>query len=263
MTRAAIAGIGGRMGRNVAALIQQDSSLTLAGGIIRPGSPVTLDTVRDAINEPGWPGTITTEPEEILPHVDVLVDFTNPEGAMQYARACQRTGTALVSGTTGLNEDQFAELRRIAEQVPVFYAENMSVGISAILAMLPDLVRILDGYDVEIVESHHAAKSDAPSGTALRLAEAVREATRNSEPRELSFGREGFGARRPGEIGIHAVRAGGNPGEHSLVFASDDEQLEIKHRSFNRLVYARGALRAVRLVSGKTSGFFTPADLMG
>jgi 4-hydroxy-tetrahydrodipicolinate reductase len=204
---------------------------------------------------------IAADPGELLGEVDALVDFTKPEAAVAGARACAAAGVALVSGTTGLSAGQLDELRSAAERVPVFYARNMSLGVSALLAALPRLVRALAGYDVEIVETHHRHKTDAPSGTALALAEAIAAALEVDLADRATYGRQGIAPRQLGEIGIHAIRSGGNPGEHVVVIADEGEEVRIAHRAFGRRAYARGALRAARFVAGRAPGFYTPADL--
>lgn len=262
MTRVAIAGIAGRMGRSVAPLVHADAELTLVGGVVRPGSDVGRAAVRTLIGDDSWDGRVVDDPTEILSEVDVLVDFTEPAGTMRQARACREAGRALVSGTTGLDAQQLDDLRDLARDIPVLHAPNLSIGVATLLSVLPEMVSALSGYDIEIVETHHRGKADAPSGTALAITETLKQSVRNRSDSPLIYGRYGVGQRREGEIGLHAVRAGGNPGEHMVVLASDDEQLTIGHRSFNRNAYALGAVRAVRFVAGAPAGFYSMTDLV-
>jgi 4-hydroxy-tetrahydrodipicolinate reductase len=162
-----------------------------------------------------------------------------------------------------LSPEQLARLDAAAARVPVFHARNMSAGIDAILRALPALLAALPGYDVEIIETHHRHKRDAPSGTALAIAEAVARAIGSHLPDAATFGREGMASRRPGEIGVHAVRGGGNPGEHAVIVAGDGEEIRLSHRSFGRRAYADGALRAARFVAGRPPGRYGMADLTG
>lgn len=259
MIRVAVAGIRGRVGQNVARVLHDAPDIDLAGGIIRPGSAPEPARSALAAVAPGWSGEIADHPAQILPDVDVLVDFTNPQATLPLAEACLEHGVALVSGTTGLEDDQLNRLEALASRIPVFYAANMSLGVSAILELLPSLAQALAEYDVEIIESHHRHKADAPSGTAYSLAHAIDP----NGTAVLMHGRQGTTPRSDGEIGIHAVRAGGNHGEHSVILASEDEQVTISHRSFTRLAYARGALRAVRFIAGQPAGMYTTADLIG
>jgi 4-hydroxy-tetrahydrodipicolinate reductase len=168
----------------------------------------------------------------------------------------------LVSGTTGLTGEQMAELELSAAHIPVFHARNMSVGVSAVTAVLPALVQALDGYDIEIVEAHHRHKVDAPSGTALVLAEAIAAALARPLVELASYGRQGHAPRAADEIGIHAVRAGGNAGEHTIIFADDGEEIRLSHRAFSRRTFALGALRAARFIVGQPPGRYGMADVL-
>jgi 4-hydroxy-tetrahydrodipicolinate reductase len=179
-----------------------------------------------------------------------------------HARACAGAGRAFVSGTTGLGPDQMAELEACARQVPVFHARNLSLGLATLLGVLPAIARSLADYDVEIVETHHRHKVDAPSGTALALAEAVAGATGAVLPDGAVFGRHGHAPRRAGELGLHAVRAGGNPGEHVVILADEGEEVRIVHRAFNRRPYAQGALRAAAFVAARPPGLYGMAELL-
>jgi 4-hydroxy-tetrahydrodipicolinate reductase len=251
--RLGIAGIGGRMGREIARLALRNRAFDLVGGIGRTDRQGQID---------GREVSIVADPSALLSRIDVLIDFTSPEGAAAHAAACAANGVALVTGTTGLDAAQDAGLRAAAARIPVFHAANMSPGVNAMLALLPGLVRALPGYDVEIVETHHRHKADAPSGTALALARAIAAEGGPLEAR-ASYGRRGLRPRAAGEIGIHAVRGGGNPGEHTVVIAGDGEELRIAHRAFSRASYAQGALRAARLIAGQPPGWYEPATLPG
>jgi 4-hydroxy-tetrahydrodipicolinate reductase len=169
----------------------------------------------------------------------------------------------MVCGTTGLDAAQMAALHAAAVHVAIFHAANMSPGVNAVLAVLPALVRALQGYDIEIVEAHHRYKADAPSGTALALARAVAEASGGDVEGRARYGRQGASRREAGEIGIHAIRAGGNPGEHTMILAGEGEELRLSHRAFSRASYAEGALRAARLIVDQSPGWYDPATLPG
>jgi 4-hydroxy-tetrahydrodipicolinate reductase len=253
-TRIGIAGLRGRMGREIATLAASDSDVMLVGGVGRSSSGASTDV--DGIR-------VVSDPAELLPDLDVLVDFTSPQGAAAQATACASGGIPLVSGTTGLDAGQMAALRAASERVAVFHATNMSPGVNATLAILPALVRALSGYDVEIVETHHRHKVDAPSGTALTFARAIAGATGEDLDGRVRHGREGASRRTSGEIGIHAIRAGGNPGEHTIILGSDGEEIRLSHRAFNRAAYAQGALRAAKLVANLPPGWYEPATLPG
>ena len=250
--RIGIAGIWGRMGREIAALASTDPRVTLIGGLSRRAR--TAETEPDGVR-------LFTDVAALLPQIDVLIDFSSPVATVEHATACASTGVPLVCGTTGLDAAQMAALRAAAERVAVFHAANMSPAMNAALAILPVLVRALQGYDVEIVEAHHRHKADAPSGTALALARAVADASGGDLEGRVRHGREGARRRDPDEIGIHAIRSGGNPGEHEVILASEGEELRLSHRAFSRVSYAEGALRAARLIVGQPSGWYEPATL--
>lgn len=255
--RIGIGGIGGRMGREIAAAALADPAFALVGGVARPGR---APTIREAV---GADVRIVDIVAALLPEIDVLMDFTSPEATVAHARACAEAGRPFVSGVTGLSRDQLAALGEAAKTIPLFYARNMSLGINAVLAILPMLVRALDGYDVEVVETHHRHKADAPSGTALALAEAIAGALGAELGHRAVYGRQGVAPRRRGEFGIHAVRAGGNAGEHTILLADEGEEVRIVHRALSRRTFALGALRAATFVVSQSPGLYTMADLVG
>jgi 4-hydroxy-tetrahydrodipicolinate reductase len=138
----------------------------------------------------------------------------------------------------------------------------MSLGVATLLQVLPELVRLLDGYDIEIVEAHHRHKADAPSGTALALAEAIASAGSRPLPERATFGRHGIAPRQPHEIGIHSVRGGGNAGEHTIYLSDEGEEIQIVHRAFSRRTFAHGALRAAKFLNNSSPGFYTMTNLL-
>jgi 4-hydroxy-tetrahydrodipicolinate reductase len=256
MIRIGIAGIGGRMSREILAVAQADPGIHVGGGTER------ADLVETRAAELGSTVAVHADVADLLPTIDVLIDFTEPDYTLELARACARQGTSLVSGTTGLWEEQLAELRDLSTRTSIFYARNMSVGINALLAALPGLVQALDGYDIEIVEEHHRHKADAPSGTALAIAEAISAAVQRPLEHHAVYGRHGVSPRKPGDIGIHAVRAGGNAGEHTVIVANEGEEIRVSHRAYSRRTFALGALRASRFLADQPPGFFTMPDLL-
>ncbi|MER3437156.1 MAG: 4-hydroxy-tetrahydrodipicolinate reductase [Chloroflexota bacterium] len=256
MTRIAIAGIGGRMGREVAAAARANDLVQLVGGIARPER--VADLQREMVPEV----RITGRVEDLLPDIDVLIDFTSPEATTAHALACAEAGRAMVSGVTGLSAGQLAELQRAAQTIPLFYARNMSLGVNSLIAIMPMLARALAGYDIEIVEQHHRHKADAPSGTALAIAEAIGAALGRDLATHASFGRRGLALRQPGEIGIHAVRGGGNAGEHTVILADEGEEIRIVHRAYSRRTFALGALRAAVWLAHQPPGFYGMTDLL-
>jgi len=248
VTRLVVAGVGGRMGREIVGAAASDPEVRVVGGTVRPGSsPANLPVSR-----------VATDPAELLPEADVLVDFTTPEATLANARAAAGVGKGLVIGTTGLPAATLDELRSLAAGIPVLYSRNTSVGVNALLQVLPGLYRALAGYDVEIWEHHHKGKRDAPSGTALALAEAM---VADLKERAV-YGRQGIQPRQPGEVGIHAIRAGGNAGEHTVLFADEGEQIQVIHRAYGRRTFALGALRAAKWVAGRPPGIYGMQDVL-
>jgi 4-hydroxy-tetrahydrodipicolinate reductase len=252
--RIGIAGIRGRMGREIADHVVNDERMTLIGGLSRQAR--VAESGPDRVR-------LFADPTELLPQIDVLIDFSSPTGTVDHATACASAGVPLVCGTTGLDAAQMAALRAAAERVAIFHAANMSPGVNAVLAVLPALVRALQDYDVEIVEAHHRHKADAPSGTALALARVVAAASGEDVEDRTRYGRHGSSRRNADEIGVHAVRAGGNPGEHTVILANEGEELRLSHRAFSRASYAEGALRAARLIVDQPPGWYDPATLPG
>lgn len=234
--RLGLVGIGGRMGREIAALAGADPSVLIAGGIGRD----------DAAH-------LTRLAETC----DVLVDFSTPESTVAAVEVAAAAGRPIVVGTTGLDTGQMAALRAASERVPVWYARNMSTGVSLLQRLLPEVARALGGYDIEVIEAHHRHKADAPSGTALMLAEAILAGLDDGE-HPVVHGRTGHAPRQPGEMGFHAIRGGGNAGEHILLFACDEEEIRISHRAYSRRAFAAGAIRAARAIHGQPPGWYGP-----
>jgi 4-hydroxy-tetrahydrodipicolinate reductase len=254
-THIAIAGILGRMGREVLEASQANDDAHVVAGIVRPGTLPRLNGHRPDVS-------LVEQVDAIMPAIDVLVDFTTADASVAHVRACAEAGRPYVTGVTGHTPVQMEELRAAAGRIPVFHARNMSVGLNALLGLLPALVRVPDGYDVEIVEMHHRHKTDAPSGTALALAEAIASARETTLADHAIHGRHGAAPRTPGEVGIHAVRGGGNAGEHVVIFADEGEEIRMRHRAYSRRTFALGALRAATFVTCQPAGFYTMAELM-
>jgi 4-hydroxy-tetrahydrodipicolinate reductase len=192
---------------------------------------------------------------------DVVVDFSMPAGTLALAPIAVSAGCAIVTGTTGLGDDVRAALDAAASRVPVLWEPNMSVGVHLLTRLVRDAVASLPGWDVEVVETHHRAKADAPSGTALRLVEAARQA--RTAATHLVHGRQGTpGARTAEEIGLHAVRGGDIIGDHEVHLLGPGERLELTHRATSRDVFAHGALRAARWIAGRPAGRYSLGDVL-
>lgn len=266
MTRVVVSGAAGRMGRRIIELVLHDSALLLVGAIEAP-SHASLGQRASALS-----GDAPTDPDVMvtagLPDgvaADVAIDFSAPEQSVRLADAAARAGCGLVVGTTGFTPEQREAVMRASAKVPVLTAPNFALGMNVVFRIAAEAARLLsEGYDIEVVESHHRFKKDAPSGTALRLAESVAKATGRRLEEDAVHGRRGLtGERRPGEIGIHALRRGDIVGEHTVTFTSLGETVELTHRAHSRDAFARGAVHAAKWLAGKPAGTYTFEQVLG
>jgi 4-hydroxy-tetrahydrodipicolinate reductase len=257
--RVGIHGATGRMGARLIHLIQADPALTLASAIGRPGRAGIGSDVGPLVGLA--PLGVTLEASLSGP-VDVLIDFSNPGASLAIAIICAERGIPLVVGTTGFEPDQKAELAKFADRIALLISPNTSRAVNLLMRLVGEAARALgDSADIEVVERHHRLKKDAPSGTALRLAEIAAKAIGSDR---MTHGRHGLIGERPrGEIGVHALRTGDNPGEHTVVFGLMGECLELSHRALNRDGFARGALDCGKYLADKPPGLYTMQDMLG
>jgi 4-hydroxy-tetrahydrodipicolinate reductase len=243
------------MGRELCRAALETEGVELAGGTVEPGSP-DLGADLGELCGAGRAGVAATEapPDD----TGVLVEFTTPEATVGHLAH----GLPHVIGTTGLSEEQLAQVEEASKSVPVVLAPNMSVGVNLLRGIVRDLAAKLTGYDIEVVEAHHRNKKDAPSGTALFLARAAAEGRDESLEDVAVYGREGLSPRETGEIGIHALRGGAVVGEHRLVFYSEGEEVEVVHRALSRRTFADGALRAAKFAADAEPGLYGMADVL-
>lgn len=256
--RVMVNGSCGRMGEAVIRLIAGADDLHLTAALERAGHPSIGRDVGEAIGI----GPLGVEVGSDLGQGDVLVDFSTPESTATRVGACAEVGVAFVTGTTALDDSQMDAIRRAADRIPCLQSSNMSLGIALATRLVADLATSLkDEFDVEIVETHHRHKKDAPSGTALRLAKAIARAWGESEPR-IVHGRSGAGGERGrGEIGIHALRMGEETGDHRVIFSGPGERIQVGHTAHTRQAFASGALRAIRFVHGRSPGLYDISDV--
>lgn len=194
---------------------------------------------------------------------DALVDFTVPEASVECVAACAETGTPAVIGTTGFDEDGLSTIRRASERIPILKATNFARGIQTLLALVRETTHSLAGYDVELTETHHNGKRDAPSGTAKTLLEVIEDSTDTGEGEtDRVHGREGIQPRNEGEVGVHVRRAGDVRGEHEILFAGNDEVLTLTHRAESRRVFAAGALDAAEWLTGREAGRYDFSEVL-
>lgn len=249
--RVAVTGAAGRMGREVLAAAADREDVEVALAVNRtPTEAVEGYEVESAADLPSLLA-------ERAP--DALVDFTGPDSSVDYVNACAESGVAAVVGTTGYGDEQVESLRAAAEAVPVLWATNFSRGVAALRRAVREAVVALPGYDVELTETHHNGKRDAPSGTAKTLLDDIDEVRGGSE---RTHGRVGEQPREPGEIGVHARRAGDVSGEHEVLVAGSDELLSLTHRAGSRGVFAAGALDAATWLADRGAGWYDFADVI-
>lgn len=256
-----IHGATGRMGARLIHLIAADPTLRLVAAIDRPDHPGIGSDIGPIVGL-GPQGVTLSSGLPGSAEVAAVIDFSAPLATLALADACRARGVALVVGTTGFEPDQVARLERAADRIPLLISPNLSRAVNLLIKLVGEAARALGpSADVEIVERHHRLKKDAPSGTALRLAEVV---ARETGAARYAHGREGLVGERPtGEIGLHALRTGDNPGEHTVVFGLMGECLELSHRALNRDGFARGALDAAKFLAGKPPRLYRMADILG
>jgi 4-hydroxy-tetrahydrodipicolinate reductase len=263
--RIAILGADGRMGRAlVRAVVAASPEAELTAATERAGSPVLgQDAGVVATGQPLGVAIKTGVPETGA--ADVWIDFTIPAATVAYCEAAVAAGASLVIGTTGLSAEERAAIERAAKKVPVVFAANYSVGVNVMLKLVADAAQTLGpSYDLEIIETHHRAKRDAPSGTALRLAEALAEATGRDLARDARYERHGdVGPRPSSQIGLQTLRGGDVVGDHTVHFMGTGDRLEITHRASSRDTFATGAVRAALWLAGRPAGLYDMRSVLG
>jgi 4-hydroxy-tetrahydrodipicolinate reductase len=258
-----VIGAGGRMGQRILALAVESGQFDIVAAVERPGHP---DMGKDAGLAAGAkPIKVMLTHAYPATAAEVAIDFSQPEAVEKTIAYCLENGVALVCGTTGLNDRQRAQMKAAAGKIPVLYATNMSVGMNVLFALVGKVASSLgDDYDIEIIEQHHRFKKDAPSGSALTLAENICKSMGFDFPEALVDGRSGKDAlRQKGTIGMHAVRAGDITGVHSVIFGTPGETITLNHTANSRDTFARGALRAATWLVGKKPGSYSMADVLG
>ena len=243
-----INGYNGTMGQVLTKCVADDKELELVAGI----SPKHHDV--DGFNT-------YSSFADVKEDSDVVIDFSNPlalDGILEY---CLKTKTPVVLATTGYNDEEMEKIYEAAKQIPVFLSFNMSLGVNILLKLVKEAAKNLANFDIEIIEKHHNKKVDSPSGTAVMIANAVKEIREQSE---FIYGRHGrTGKRQQNEVGIHAVRGGTIVGEHSAIFAGNDEILEINHSARSKNVFAEGAIAAAKYLVNQKPGFYNMDDMLG
>jgi 4-hydroxy-tetrahydrodipicolinate reductase len=267
MVKAVVAGAGGRMGARIISVLSASEGIQLSAALERKGHPLVG---RDANSLAGIPSsgtsaTITDDLAAALKAGDVLIDFTIPEATLAHIKACAELGKAIVIGTTGFSREQLAEVDACARKIPCMLSPNMSIGVNLCFKILAEIAGTIgNDYDMEIVEAHHRLKKDAPSGTALKMAQVISQAVNRNLDEVGVYARKGMiGERTKKEIGIQTLRGGDIVGDHTVLFAGIGERIELTHRATSRDTFAAGAVRAAKWLVGKKPGLYDMQDVLG
>ncbi|HEY4405903.1 MAG TPA: 4-hydroxy-tetrahydrodipicolinate reductase [Xanthobacteraceae bacterium] len=261
--RLIVAGAGGHMGRTLVQAIAASSGVVLAGAVERAGAAaVGQDSGQlSGLGKNGIP--VLTQLEPLLAGADGLIDFTIPPATVAFAELIAGKGLVHVIGTTGLTAADEAVIQKAGKRATVVKSGNMSVGVNLMAALVKRVAKTLDqDFDIEIVEMHHNRKIDAPSGTALMLGRAAAQG-RGIDLAQQQGVTSRNGARRPGDIGFSSLRGGTVVGDHSVIFAGTAERLELTHKAEDRMIFARGALKAALWARGRPAGVYSMADVLG
>lgn len=249
MTRIIMNGCNGKMGRVITRLVEEDAECQIVAGF----------DINDSF-ENTYP--VFSDPEEFMGEADVVIDFSHPSCLDALLSYCKRRNLPVIIATTGLSAEQKEKMQEVSNEIPVFFSANMSLGINLLISLAKKATKLLEGnFDIEIVERHHNQKIDAPSGTALAIADAIDETL--SYPAEYVYDRHSVRRKRkPTEIGIHAVRGGTIVGDHEVIFAGNDEVIELKHSAYSKEVFAVGAIKAAKYMKAKGAGMYDMNDLI-
>ncbi len=262
--RVAITGASGRMGRNLIDAVNQTAGLTVTAAIEHPESSLIGSDAGELAGIGALGVCVVDSVESVVEAFDVLIDFTVPDATVRNLEVCVAHNKKIVIGTTGFDSQGLAAIDQAAKSIAVLFAANYSVGVNLCLKLLKQAAEVLnDDYDIEIIEGHHRHKIDAPSGTALRMGEVVAEALGRNLKECAVYGREGItGARDPDTIGFATVRAGDIVGDHTVLFATEGERVEITHKASSRMTFAKGAARACDWLMHQEKGLFDMQDVL-
>jgi 4-hydroxy-tetrahydrodipicolinate reductase len=253
------------MGRSIVNFIHENPRLELSGALEMSGHPMVGSDAGEVAGLGKLGVKITDNPKRAFRNSDVIIDFSNHEATIGYLEEAASPDNAFVIGTTGFSHHQRDRIKELSEQTRVVMAPNMSVGVNLLLKLVQDTAFLLGGdYDIEIVESHHRHKKDAPSGTALRIAEVAAYALGRNLEKVAVYERKGIvGERKPEEIGIQCIRGGDIVGDHTVIFAGPGERIELTHRAHSRDTFAAGAIKAALWVVEKPNGLYDMQDVLG
>jgi 4-hydroxy-tetrahydrodipicolinate reductase len=265
MVKAIVAGAAGRMGGRIIHTIQQTEGISLGAAFERPDHPAVGRDVGEVVGLPLLGVKVAAGLAPALAAGDVVVDFTHHDATIGHLHQAAAARKPMVIGTTGFTAAEVETIRALARDIPCVQAPNMSMGVNLMFKVVEDMARVLgDAFDVEIIEAHHHHKKDAPSGTAMKLAQNVAGALQRNLDQVAVYERRGLiGERKPESIGIQTIRAGDIVGEHTVIFAGIGERLEVIHRAHSRDNFARGAVRAALWVVGQPPALYDMQDVLG
>ncbi|MCC6501792.1 MAG: 4-hydroxy-tetrahydrodipicolinate reductase [Deltaproteobacteria bacterium] len=265
MIRLAVSGAAGRMGKAIITSIESNPATELAGALEREDSPFTGKDSGELAGLGKNGIRITDSVEKALKNCDAVIDFSAPEASMKLIETAVASGKAIVVGTTGFSHHQRDEIKEIAQKGRVVMAPNMSIGVNILLKLVHEAARAIGNeYDMEIIEAHHRLKKDAPSGTAIRIAEVAAAAVNRELEKVAVYERKGIiGERRPEEIGIQTIRAGDIVGDHTIIFAGPGERIELTHKASSRDTFAAGSVKAAVWLIDKPNGLYDMQDVLG
>jgi len=257
MIKVGISGAAGRMGCAVASLVKGQEDME-TGLLLEQAGHSMIGKDAGGIK-------ITDNLKQGAGKIDVFIDFTVPQATLENLKVLEAANKPVVIGTTGIKADEYKKIEEAAKKIPIVFASNFSVGVNVMWKLVKEATNILkQDYDIDIVESHHRNKKDAPSGTAVTTAEVIMAEKGLDYEKNVIYGREGRDNERPrDQLGVMAVRGGGVIGEHSVIFASEGDKIEIKHTAFSRDTFAAGAIKAARFIAGKKPGLYVMKDVLG
>lgn len=264
MIKVAVSGCLGRMGSSIIRLAKDEKEIKISGALEQKNCQHLNKDVGEYLGLGKMGVVISCDLSSVAKDVDCVIDFTSPESTMENLEIVHRMKKKIVIGTTGLSSDNIAKIKNVSKDIAIVYSSNMSVGVNLLLELVYTAAKALDlDYQTEIVEMHHKFKKDSPSGTALSLAQKIADARGLNLKEKAVYGRSGKElSRQTDEIGIHALRAGGIVGEHSVIFCSGNERVELTHIAYSRDPLASGAIKAAKFLRDKKSGLYNMSDVL-
>lgn len=262
MTKIAVAGANGRMGRMIIEALLNSDNHELVAALCNSGSDAKGKDAGEFLGK--HTGVLIDDNLQSLQVADCLIDFTRTEGTIKHLQACIEHQCNIVIGTTGFDEQGIAQIKSAAQNIGVVFSPNMSIGVNAMYALLKKAASIFDeNYDIEIFESHHRHKVDAPSGTALKMGEVIAHEKGHQLDEIADWSRHGnTGERKPGQIGFSVLRGGDIIGEHTVSFCGPGERIELTHKASDRTIFAKGSIKAASFLQSSSPGFYTMSDVI-